>query len=238
MIGAIAGSFRVTAKFSIGGMGTVYAAEHTLIGELAAVKVLLPELSQNRDIVNRFFNEASATTAIRHPGIVEVFDFGYMPIGHGVHRDGVSRGHDRSARGSARGRMRAGEAARVARQRVQRARVRRTPRASFIAISSPTTSISVPDRGCARRRADRSCSTSASRSSPTIGRAGRRAKTGAVMGTPTYMAPEQCRGTGEVDHRADLYSIGCIFYELRVRPAAVRQPRRRRADRRASVRAA
>src|SRR5262249_9124389 len=39
-------------------------------------------------------------------------------------------------------------------------------------------------------------------------------KTGSVMGTPTYMAPEQGKGTGNIDHRADLYAIGCIFYEL------------------------
>src|ERR1044071_1565115 len=62
-------------------MGAVYLAEHTLLGRRAAVKVLLPQLSNHRDTVARFFNEARATTAIRHPGIVEIFDFGYLPSG-------------------------------------------------------------------------------------------------------------------------------------------------------------
>jgi serine/threonine protein kinase len=81
VIGTIAGSYRIVSKISEGGMGVVYRAEHTMIGRPVAVKVLLPELSNQRDIVTRFFNEARAATAVRHPGIVEIFDFGYMPSG-------------------------------------------------------------------------------------------------------------------------------------------------------------
>jgi len=64
-----------------GGMGVVYGAEHSLIGRAAAVKLLLPEFSQNQSIVSRFFNEAKAATAIRHPGIVEIYDFGWHTDG-------------------------------------------------------------------------------------------------------------------------------------------------------------
>ena len=81
MIGTAVGSYRITAKIAEGGMGTVYRAEHGVIGRVAAIKILHPELSHNRSIVDRFFNEAKATSAIRHPGIVEVFDFGYLESG-------------------------------------------------------------------------------------------------------------------------------------------------------------
>ena len=81
MLGTIVGSYRIVDRIAVGGMGTVYRAEHTLIGRIAAVKVLHTEMSGNREIVGRFFNEAKATTTIKHPGIVEIFDFGYMPSG-------------------------------------------------------------------------------------------------------------------------------------------------------------
>src|SRR5689334_25112717 len=71
------GQYLVTGVLGEGGMGIVYAAEHTLLDRPAAVKVLHPKLSGEQEIVTRFFNEARAATAIRHPGIVEIYDFGW-----------------------------------------------------------------------------------------------------------------------------------------------------------------
>jgi serine/threonine-protein kinase len=81
MIGKTVGQYRISKKIGAGGMGVVYLAEHTLLGRPAAVKMLLPELTQDRVVVSRFFNEARAATSIRHPGIVEIYDFGFEPDG-------------------------------------------------------------------------------------------------------------------------------------------------------------
>ena len=111
MIGTQAGSYRITDVIAVGGMGSVYRAEHTLIGRVAAVKVLHPEMSASRDIVNRFFNEARATTSIKHPGIVEVFDFGYLESGHAYLVMEFLDGQPLAARNKARGAIPEGEAA-------------------------------------------------------------------------------------------------------------------------------
>src|SRR5262249_3706534 len=73
----VVGSYRIIRKIGEGGMGAVYVAEHTLIGRQAAIKVLQREMSHRQDLVTRFFNEARAATAVKHPGIVEIYDFGY-----------------------------------------------------------------------------------------------------------------------------------------------------------------
>src|SRR5262245_14438795 len=57
-------------------MGVVYEAEHGKLGSRAVIKVLKQELSDDADVLERFFNEARAATKIRHPGIVQVFDVG------------------------------------------------------------------------------------------------------------------------------------------------------------------
>jgi eukaryotic-like serine/threonine-protein kinase len=81
MLGQKVGNYEVTAQLGMGGMGVVYLAKHSMIGRPAAIKVLRSDMSHNREVVNRFFNEARAATAIRHPGIVEIYDFGYLPDG-------------------------------------------------------------------------------------------------------------------------------------------------------------
>ena len=77
MIGEIIGTYRVIAEVGSGGMGAVWLGEHTLLGSRAAIKVLKSEFSQQKAIVDRFFDEARAATRIVDPGIVTVFDFGW-----------------------------------------------------------------------------------------------------------------------------------------------------------------
>ncbi|HEU0035324.1 MAG TPA: serine/threonine-protein kinase [Kofleriaceae bacterium] len=212
MIGETVGSYRILSKLSVGGMGTVFRAEHTLIGKLAAVKVLHPELSTSRDIVNRFFNEAKATTSIKHPGIVEVFDFGYMASGHAYLTMEFLEGMSLARRIKTRGKMSEGEATMLLRL-VCSALSAAHAKGIVHRDLKPDNIFLVPDPDNAIGERPKLLDFGIAKLTD-IGLAGTATKTGAVMGTPTYMAPEQCRGTGDVDHRADLYSIGCIFYEL------------------------
>src|SRR3954447_2990591 len=82
-IGQIVANYRVLERIGQGGMGAVYLGEHTVLGRQAAIKVLLPELSHNRELVGRFLNEARATAQLRHAGFVEIFDSGALPDGSG-----------------------------------------------------------------------------------------------------------------------------------------------------------
>jgi serine/threonine-protein kinase len=218
VLGTTVGSWRILNKLSVGGMGTVYRAEHTLIGKFAAVKVLHPELSTNHDIVNRFFNEAKATTSIKHPGIVEILDFGYMPAkyegGNGdaylvmEFLDGMSL----ARRLKTRGRMGEGDAAILLRG-VCSALSAAHAKGIIHRDLKPDNIFLIPDPESALGERPKLLDFGIAKLTEP-GLAGSNTKTGAVMGTPTYMSPEQCRGTGEVDLRADLYSLGCILYEL------------------------
>ncbi len=211
MIGTQIGSYRVTSQIGEGGMGQVYLAEHTLIGRQAAIKVLLPQLSHREEIVNRFFNEAKAATAIKHPGIVEVYDFGYHTDGSAYivmeHLDGESLHARRLRTGTLPivtavdviAQMANALAAAHAQGIVHRDL---KPENVFLVLDpvSGSERTKILDFGIAKLVTNEGPNSQTG--------------TGVVMGTPSYMAPEQCRGAGKVDHRADIYSLGCIFFEL------------------------
>ena len=212
MIGQVVGSYRITSRISEGGMGAVYRAEHVLLGRMAALKVLLPELCSNKEIVNRFFNEAKATTAIHHPGIVEIFDFGYMPTGHAFLVMEFLEGMTLAQRIKMRGPIAEGEAAMILRG-VCSALAAAHAKGIVHRDLKPDNIFCVPDPDSPLGERYKLLDFGIAKLTD-VGMASSSTKTGAVMGTPTYMSPEQCKGTGAVDHRADLYSLGCIFYEL------------------------
>jgi eukaryotic-like serine/threonine-protein kinase len=212
VIGTTAGNYRILDKISDGGMGTVYRAEHVMIGQRVAIKVLQPELTHNREIVARFFNEAKATSAIRHPGIVVVLDFGYLESGLAYIVMELLEGMTLARRIKMRGAMPEGEAAAMLRgvcsglaAAHDKGIIHRDLKPdNLFLVEDPDVPggerIKILDFGIAKLT--------------DIGSAHAATKTGAVMGTPTYMSPEQCRGSGDVDVRADIYSLGCIFYQL------------------------
>ena len=76
-IGETFGNFRLVSRLGRGGMGEVFLAEQQSIGTRVAVKVLQAEISEDKDHVQRFFNEARAVSRIQHAGIVKIFDVGY-----------------------------------------------------------------------------------------------------------------------------------------------------------------
>src|SRR5262245_1502402 len=110
------GQYRILRKIGAGGMGLVFLGEHTLLGRRAAIKTLLPTVAANREIVERFFNEARATSAIADPGVIQIFDFGYHVDGTAYIVMELLEGEALSARLDRLGKLPLGDALRFARQ--------------------------------------------------------------------------------------------------------------------------
>ena len=218
MIGSTVGSYQVREEIGHGGMGVVYAAEHPLIGRKVAVKVLLPEYSRNQEVVNRFFNEARATTLIRHPGLVDVIDFGYAPDGAAFLIMEFLEGESLASR-LKRGPMATREICALGRQ-VAAAVGAAHEKGIVHRDLKPDNIFLVPDRelagGVRVKVLDFGIAklTIAESPGPNTPGGSSKTRTGVVMGTPLYMSPEQGGGASSVDARADIYSLGCILYEM------------------------
>jgi HD-like signal output (HDOD) protein/tRNA A-37 threonylcarbamoyl transferase component Bud32 len=208
LIGATLGNYKVASLLGQGGMGSVYLAEHTLIGRQVAIKVLDPQVAGHPDIVSRFFVEARAVNEIRHPNIVEVTDLG-LHTGHPYIVMEYLRGETLESR-LARGRLSEVETVRIARQVAsalgaahERGMVHRDLKPANIMLTDHPDYpdfVKVLDFGIAKLLG--------AAQTP----AGHHTEVGTLLGTPAFMSPEQCLGDLQLDHRSDIYSLGVILF--------------------------
>jgi serine/threonine-protein kinase len=210
VIGERIGAYRILQQIGEGGMGTVWLAEHTMLGRRAAIKMLHANVSNQPDLTARFFNEARAAAAIEDPGIVQIFDFGQHTDGRAYIVMELLDGESLDRRLGRLGRLPVRDALRVMRQIAsslgaahQRGIVHRDlkPDNVFL-VRDPEVSggerAKILDFGIAK----------------ITGGTGKKTATAVVMGTPLFMSPEQCRGAGKVDQRSDVYSMGCVLFVL------------------------
>jgi tRNA A-37 threonylcarbamoyl transferase component Bud32 len=231
MVGELVGPYKIVRLLGEGGMGQVFEAEE--LGESgrvlrrAALKVLRPEHLGDAQMAARFVNEAKAIDVIDHPGVVTIYDIGTLPSGAPYiameFLDGESLRDRLRGRGVTRGEaLQIGAKLASTLAVVHEKRIihrdlkpenvmlclrssKQTPVVSALGSVSVTTAlgdVKVLDFGIAKCLQN------------TAGDGQIKTRTGVMIGTPTYMAPEQCGGDGEVCERTDVYSLGVMLFEM------------------------
>lgn len=200
-IGQVLDRYKLEGVIGAGGFGTVYRARHTVMNRVVALKLLhgRPDEEQRQ----RFVREAQATAAIEHPSIVQVFDFGTTSDGEMFLAMELLEGEELEER-----RMRAPlpphEALQIMCEVLAALThahaagvVHRDLKPANIFLT--TQGVKLLDFGISLVRDDG---------------AERMTRTGLVMGTPLYMAPESFTGVREADERVDVYAVAAMLYEL------------------------
>jgi serine/threonine-protein kinase len=202
------GKYQIEGVLGRGGMAVVYHGVHEDTGEPAAIKFLLAAVSEREDLVQRFFIEAHAATSIRHRGIIEVRDFG-IDRGRAYIVMEYLRGCSLAKRLRTHGQLAIPAAIEIARQIAEALAAAHAtgivhrdlkPDNVFLVPEANGERVVLLDFGVAKLLED------PDPNFLTI--------TGAILGTPQYMSPEQCEGASAVDHRSDLYSLGCTLFHM------------------------
>lgn len=208
------GPYRIVRLLGAGGMGAVYEARQEPLNRRVALKTLHPQCVTNPELVARFFNEAKVLSSLEHPSLVQVSDFGHAADGTAYlvmeYLRGQSLGH-RLRTGT--GRLPVVAALQVIWQvaevlclaHAQGVVHRDLKPDNLMLVADPVAPggerVKVLDFGIAKLL---------HQTAP----GGPHTDTQAVMGTPAYMSPEQCAGAGRVDAKSDVYSLGCVLFQL------------------------
>ncbi|MDP1822700.1 MAG: protein kinase [Archangium sp.] len=205
----IDGRYEIVGKLAAGGMGEVYRAQHVELGKAMALKVMLPELSNDPEFVTRFKREAIAASRIGQQNIVDISDFGRTANGRFYfvmeYLDGMTLSsliHRQGAQPAERVLNIAAQACRALAAAHAQSIVHRDLKPENIMLlqrPGQPDFVKVLDFGVAKVSAGH-------------GQGGHTA-IGMVVGTPQYMSPEQAKAI-PVDTRSDIYSMGLIIYEL------------------------
>ena len=201
LVGESLGRYQITAQLGTGGMATVYKAYDTRLERYVAIKVIRSEHKQDEGFLKRFEREAKTLAQLSHPNIVKVLDYGeyegapYLVMeyvgGGTLKKKGIRRHWVEAARLLA-------PMARALEYAHQHNIIHRDVKpANFLLTETGVPMLS--DFGIAKILQSEETS--------------QLTGTGVEIGTPAYMAPEQGSGKG-VDERADIYSLGVVFYEM------------------------
>lgn len=202
----IDGRWVVDRKIGSGGMGTVYLANQLNIDRRVAIKTMHRGLERGHEFLERFLREANVASQVSHPNLVSIHDFGQTAEGDLFivmeYLDGESLGER-----IPRKRLTLAQALTIASQLCAALaaahsagivhRDLKPDNIFLLHMPGDDIFIKLLDFGIAKHMNSKAMT-----------------QTGQVFGTPDYMSPEQCRGKSNIDHRSDLYAIGCILYEL------------------------
>lgn len=220
MEGTRIGNYRVVRLVGRGGMGAVYEAVHENLGKRAAIKVLHAHFAQDPMLAARFNNEARALTTMDHPGIVQVFDYGLVdgtPFiameflnGEPLSRR-LKRHHPSPLPLPMALRLCRQMASALASAHGHHVVHRDLKPGNVMIVADPEAAagerVKLFDFGIAKLLTPRP-------STDDLHSGDYETRTGMLMGTPTYMSPEQCRGDAAVDDRTDVYALGVILYQM------------------------
>jgi tRNA A-37 threonylcarbamoyl transferase component Bud32 len=208
LVGSRVGSFQIVRILGRGGMGTVYLAEHPVIGSRVAVKFLHPNMAENPAVVARFYDEARAVNLIGHENIVGIYDLSQLPPNRYYFVMEYLEGETLTDRLGA-GRLalpvaldvllQLCDALQCAHERGVVHRDLKPENVFLVSRRGKSHFVKLLDFGIAKLR-------------DAAGGPGR-TSAGLIVGTPEYMAPEQCDDR-EIDARTDVYSLGVIAFEL------------------------